>query len=81
MQAVPKAQYGTPLEGIGNYSNQTLSFDCAQDDGSRSKNKKMRNSVENQNRIGEMSVRYHYEVAQTSEATKRYLWNSRRRFS
>lgn len=38
----------------------------------------MRNSVENQNRIGEMSVRYHYEIAQTSGVTKRYLWNNRR---
>lgn len=40
----------------------------------------MKATVNNQNRLNEMSVRYHYEIAQTTEATKRFLWNSRRRY-
>lgn len=40
----------------------------------------MKNLVNNQNRVGDMSLQYYYEIATTTDATKRILWNNRRRF-
>lgn len=77
MLVVPRAQSGIQSEGIGNIRLTSLLTKNVE----RVQQKttiKMRNSVENQNRIDEMSMRYHYRAAQISEATKRYLQSIQR---
>ena len=41
---------------------------------------KMKATVNNQNRVGEMSMQLNYELAQVFNCPKGYVWNTRRRF-
>jgi len=76
MQAVLKVLSGMLSEGLGKSINQlTRKIDWCE----LSKQQKLKNSLENQKLVGEMSIRYHYKAARISEATERYLWNTRRR--